>query len=384
MTTPMFDDETPGYRRIKETSLRYVRAMKLGDRPGRYRKEPGGDESFYGSYHGAHVLDLFGELHDLPPGDLDEWADYIRAGQSEYGVFAGSSERRAVRPDLDGLEPYWHITRGHLWALRVLDRPPNHSLQFVEPLLDAKALYGWVKKYDWSNSWAAGNQVLACATALMAQRDWFGADNVDSVLEHGMYPALEELFDPQTGYWGTQFGADLPNGLFGTIHITPIYFRQGWPLGGVERNVDSTLACQLPDGSFWPGGSDCPDFDGAYMMSNLAELTDYRYDDLRAAARRYLLHALLHEDPDGFGWRLHRRDSTPDQWKARPHWIWKPGHPGVVAEYRDEDPARTHIMLGSWFYPLSIALIAHMLRDTGYEGPYCLNPMSLHGGNVFS
>ena len=41
-------------------------------------------------------------------------------------------------------------------------------------------------------------------------------------------------------------------------------------------------------------------------------------------------------------------------------------------------------MLGSWFYPLSIALIAHMLRDTGYEGPYRLNPMSLHGGNVFS
>ncbi len=42
MTTPMFDYETPGYRRIKETSLRYVHGMKLGDQPGRYRKEPGG------------------------------------------------------------------------------------------------------------------------------------------------------------------------------------------------------------------------------------------------------------------------------------------------------------------------------------------------------
>ena len=72
------------------------------------------------------------------------------------------------------------------------------------------------------------------------------------------------------------------------------------------------------------------------------------------------------------------------QWKSRPHWIWKPGESRVTAEYRDEDPSRTHIMLGSWFYPQSIALVASLLRDTGYEGPYQLNPMSLHECNVNS
>jgi hypothetical protein len=55
----------------------------------------------------------------------------------------------------------------------------------------------------------------------------------------------------------------------------------------------------------------------------------------------------------------------------------------VDIELRDDDPARTHIMLGCWFYPLSIALIAHLLGDTGYEGPYRLNPMSLHQCNVW-
>jgi len=256
-------------------------------------------------------------------------------------------------------------------------------MRFLEPMLDPQTLYRWVKRYDWSNSWAAGNQVLACATALFAARDWFDVADVDSIMERGMYPALEELLDEDTGYWGTQLGADLPNGMFGTIHLTPIYFALGWPLRAVERNVDSTLACQLADGSFWPGGSDCPDYDGAYMMSNLSELTDYRREDLEASARRYLQHALMHEDPDGCGWLLHRRDSQPDEWKSRPHWIWKPGAAEVVAEYRDEDPGRKSIMLGSWFYPLSIALVAHMLRDTGYEGPYRLNPNSLHECNVF-
>lgn len=384
MTLPLFSVTTPGYERVKTTALRFVERMKLSEAPWLYRKEPDGNESFYGSYHGLHILDMFGALDTLSDRDRDEWADYICRDQSEDGLFRNGPQHAAVDSNIDSIEPHWHYTRGHLWALRILDRPPRHSLRFLEPLLDAKALYRWVKKYDWSNSWAAGNQVLACATALMAMRDWFGITEVDSILEQGMLPALEELLDESTGFWGTQFGADLPNGLFGTIHVTPIYFAQGWPVRAVERNLDSTLACQLDDGSFWPGGSDCPDFDGAYMMANLGELTDYRRDDLRQAARRYLEHALMHESADGCGWLLHRRNSGPADWKSRPHWIWKAGESRVTAEYRDEDPSRTHIMLGSWFYPLSIALVAHLLRDTGYEGPYRLNPMSLHECNLFS
>ena len=384
MTLSSLDTAIPGYDRVKASALRFVEAMKLGESPWLYRKEPGGTESFYGSYHALHILDMFGALDSLSDRDRDEWAEYICADQSDDGLFHTSSQRKATDSGIDSVEPYWHTTRGHLWALRILNRPPRHPLRFLEPLLDAGALYRWVKKYDWSNSWAAGNQVLACATALMAVRDWFDMPGVDSIMEQGMFPALEELLDESTGFWGTQFGADLPNGLFGTIHITPIYFAQGWPLRALDRNLDSTLACQLEDGSFWPGGSDCPDYDGAYMMANLGELTQYRREDLHRAARRHLKHALMHESPDGCGWLLHRRDTGPGEWKSRPHWIWKPGESTVTAEYRDEDPSRTRIMLGSWFYPLSIGLIAHLLRDTGYEGPYRLNPMSLHECNVFS
>jgi hypothetical protein len=384
MSRPLFDIPTAGYERVKASALRFVAAMKLSGSPWLFRKEPGGGESFYGSYHALHILDMFGGLDSLSERERDGWADYIGADQSEDGLFRTGPRQDRMDASVDSWEPHWHCTRGHLWALRILDRAPRYRPRFLEPLLDAESLHRWVKKYDWSNSWAAGNQMLACATALLAARDWFDVPEVDSIMEQGMLPALEELLDENTGFWGTQLGADLPNGLFGTIHITPIYFAQGWPLRAVDRNLDSTLACQLDDGSFWPGGSDCPDFDGAYMMANLGELTEYRREDLHQAARRCLEHALKHESADGCGWLLHRRDSTPDQWKSRPHWIWKPGQPTATAEYRDEDPNRTHIMLGSWFYPLSIALTAHLLRDTGFEGPYRLNPMSLHECNVFS
>lgn len=374
--------ETSGYQRIKQVSLDFVNAMKIGPKPGVYRKETGDGESFYGSYHAAHVLDLFGELDGISQMDKITWADNFLNRQTGQGYFSSNKNDYSKQVTIDEMEPYWHYTRGNIWALRLLNIKPIHEFKFMEPLLNAEGLYNWVKKYDWSNSWAAGNQVLACATVLFAMRDWYGMTEIDQIMKGGMFRALEELIDEETGFWGTQFGADLPNGLFGTIHVTPIYFAQGWPLKYVEQNIDSTLKCQLPDGSFWPGGSDCPDFDGAYMMANLAELSDYRRADLDAAARLYLDHALMHEDAKGCGWLLHRKDSKPADWQPRPHWIWKSGMNTASAELRDEDPNRTHIMLGSWFYPLSIALITKMLGDTGYEGPYNFSPESLHVCNV--
>lgn len=373
-----------GFDHIKAITLAFVNAMKVGDTPGIYRKEAGENVSLYGAYHAAHILKLFGELDRFSVDAIDTWADFFHAKQMQQGYYSNNPDHMHAVREVNDLDPVWHSTRGCLWTLRVLHRKPMRDLAFIEPLLDAKTLYEWVKHYDWANAWAAGNQILAGATALMAARDWFGASTVDQVMEEGMFPALEEVFDAQTGYWGTQFGSELASGLFGTIHITPIYFAQGWPLRAVERSIDSTLQCQLEDGSYWPGGSDCPDFDGAYMLANLAALTDYRHEDLQAAARRLLDHILMHEDPNGGGWLLHRRDSRPADWKPRPHFIWAEGETRARAELRDDDPNRTHIMLGSWFYPVSIALLAHMLGDTGYEGPYRLNRMSLHECNVFT
>jgi hypothetical protein len=74
-TDPMFSYETPGYQRVKQSALNFVRSMKVGDEPGRYRKEPGGDDSFYGSYHGLHIIDMFGELQSFSQADQDTWAE---------------------------------------------------------------------------------------------------------------------------------------------------------------------------------------------------------------------------------------------------------------------------------------------------------------------
>lgn len=379
----MTKKETQGFKRIKDVSLNYVNSMKLGNKIGHYTKEKSeATPSLYGSYHALHILDMFGELDKFSEEEKDKWAEFFLQKQCEHGYFSNNPADYSKERTLRKLDPVLHSTRGIIWALRILGRKPKRPFKFMESALDAQTLYNWVKSYDWSNSWAAGNQICAIATILFAMRDWFGVKKINSILKDGMFTALEELLDDKTGYWGTQFGSDFLNGQFGTIHIVPIYFALDWPLRAVEQNIDSTLACQRADGSFWPGGSDCPDFDGAYMLMNLAELSDYRKEDIKQAAKKYLNHALMHEDVSGTGWLLHRRDSSHSDWKPRPHFIWVDEENTAREELRDEDPERTHIMLGSWFYPLSIALVSHILGDTGYEGPYRLNPYSLHECNV--
>lgn len=376
-------NESEGYKRVKQQAMSFVHAMKLDSAVGIYKKEACETKpSAYGCYHAAHIMSLFGELQKLPEAALDEWARQVMSYQCDMGYFSNRPDDKKRVRTIEDLEPIWHFTRGMFWTLRVLKRRPEKEPAFLEPLLNKEALYRYVKHYDWGNSWAAGNQICALTTALLCLRDWYGVPYVDELMEDAMYPALEELLDPKTGYWGCQLGSDLLNGQFGTIHVLPTYFAQGWEYRYLQQSVDSTLASQNTDGSFWPCGSDCPDFDGAYMLYNLSLLTDYRKEDIRAAARRYLEHAQMHMSQDGVGFTIHRRDSRPDQWKSRPHFIWKEGEEKASEEYRDENPSRSKIMLGSWFYPLSIALVTGILDNSGFEGPYHLEPMSLHECNA--
>lgn len=375
--------ETKGYDLIKRNAISLVESLEIANKPGLYKKDPTEDNpSLYGTYHAVHILDMFGRLDHHNEKQIDNLAAIINDAQCDQGYFTNRKGEGHKTRSLSELDPVWHFTRGMIWTLRVLGRKPKYDLSFLEPLLSKKAMYDYVKNYDWSNSWAAGNQICALSTAMFALRDWYGVPFVDDVLEHGMYPALEELFDPKTGYWGTQLGADKYNGMFGTIHVVPTYYAQKWPMRSLEACIDTTLSCQYPDGSFWPCGSDCPDFDGAYMLYNLTNSTSYKKEEITKAANLYLSHALMHLSEDGVGYTIHRKDSKPEQWVSRPHFIWEEGKAGATEEYRDEDPSRKKIMLGSWFYPLSIALASRMGTNKEYDGPYKLTPTSLHECNV--
>ena len=378
------EHESAGYELLKSQAMAYLDLVKVGDKPGDYKKEEcDTGASTYGAYHTTQILHLFGELQKMPKEDLRAWADKVNGWQvGKNGFFSNKPEDVNKTRTLREMDSVWHFTRGMIWTLRTLGMKPARSLEFVEPFLNKKVLYDTIKSYNWGNPWSSGNQVCGIATALMAVRDWENVPYVDELMEDAMFPAFEELLDKKTGYWGTQHGADLYNGAFGTVHVLPMYFAQGWEFTGAKENIDTTLSIQYPDGSYWPGGSDCPDFDGAYMLHNMFELSDYRADEVKEAARKYIEHAKMHISDDGVGFLLHRKDTDPSQWTSRPHYIWKDGDTDATEEFRDVDITREKLLLGSWFYPQSIALCTSIVEDSGFEGPYKLKRLSLHHCNV--
>ena len=71
------------------------------------------------------------------------------------------------------------------------------------------------------------------------------------------------------------------------------------------------------------------------MLYNLFQLTDYRKEDMIEAGRKYIHHAEQHFPNDNVGFLIHDKNTTPDMWQSRPHFIWKDGHEGAIEELRD-------------------------------------------------
>ena len=125
----MAKQATAGYDRIKQVALRYVEQMKIGDVPGRYKKEAmETGPSLYGSYHAAHILDLFGELEKLPDKDLDIWAQFFLEKQTAQGYFSNKAadknrERLLREMDQFGIPLAGSSGRYESWV----ESPPRSS-----------------------------------------------------------------------------------------------------------------------------------------------------------------------------------------------------------------------------------------------------------------
>lgn len=92
-------NESEGYKKVRQQALAFVDAMKYGDQPGVYKKEACETKpSAYGCYHAAHIMALFGELHKLPDDVLDQWAGQVMQYQCDTGYFSNKpGDRTRVR-----------------------------------------------------------------------------------------------------------------------------------------------------------------------------------------------------------------------------------------------------------------------------------------------
>jgi len=295
--------------------------------------------------------------------------DRIAAAQRDDGLW---HDPVLLPSDLQGKHTFEHITlQTSYFALNALDalgRRPMHPLRFLGRFMNAAASIDWLRAWDFSQFWYASNEIMWLLSFLEYESGQ-GNSQADVVIE-ALLDKLDEMQDPRTGFWGTDCGATLFNGMAGAFHVYYFYFSRARRVNHVARIIDSTLSLQHADGLFSEsgGGGACHDLDAIDILVKFSTVTDYRADDVSGALRRAYRALWKAQNADGgfceCVWRPYR------SWKRRIGEVF--GLDKLLNRPIQEQPGRFRYggwtkmecrtnesnVWGMWFRPLALALIS--------------------------
>lgn len=335
-------------------------------------------EGFLFTPGGSRTLmtDCFGVLAAEMCGDLEtdrEWwsrlgAD-IAARQGEDGHWA---EPALKRSDLHGEHNMEYLRWQHSYfalnAMDALGMAPRRPLAFLAPFHDPAAAVEWLRARNFQNFWYGSNEIM-WLMAFLAWEQRAGAAWAAPVMD-ALLDELDALQDARTGYWGTDKGASLLNGMAGAFHVYYFYFWRGRPVRHARTILDSTLSLQHADGLFNPdgGGGACHDLDAVDILVKFSLIEpDHRPADVAralAAARKGLLST---RNADG--------GFCEQRWQPKRSWKRRAGealgldrllgrrNPVQEPPYRYSGwrlmtcPMTTSNVWAAWFRPLALALI---------------------------
>jgi hypothetical protein len=239
----------------------------------------------------------------------------------------------------------WQQTYFALHALDALGAEPRHPLAFVEPFRDPAALDTWLRMLAFDDFWFSSNYVMFLLFFLIREH------GKSSPAAHRVLDALDARQDPQTGFWGTQQGASLFNGMAGAYHVYGFYRFLGRPLAHQDAALRSTLSLQKASGLFGEReGGACEDLDAIDILVKLRPESAAREREVRGALERSLegLRACRRAD-GGYSWSSAQRG-------AAPRTVRYSGLDTLTVRSDQSD------LWSAWFRPLALALARSRLE----------------------
>jgi len=251
-----------------------------------YRFAAGCPKTLLATAFGVLTHEFFGTLAALPEARRQELARTIKAHQGPTGLFRDPLHGDDAIFRLRKFTPLyieWQETYFALQALDALGEKPDQPFRFVEPFRDPRTLEAWVRTLGFDDFWFSSNYLMFLLSFFLWE------EGKTSPSAHRLLDLLDARQDPATGYWGTQQGASLFNGMAGAYHLYGFYLYLDRPIHHAPAALDSTLKLQEPSG-LWgdPGGGPCEDLDAVDILAKLEPGSSDQDRRVRASLERAL------------------------------------------------------------------------------------------------
>ena len=388
-------NEKIDYKLLRKNVLNWIESMRSeDDSRGMYRFSHQSPPGLYPSLFAILARELFDDLaNNMTLQEKQEYINYIKSYQdAQTGIFHDSSHiitGKSGGHDLDYVT--WQTTYFSMHALDALNAYPKYEFHFLEQFLSDAYLIQWLESLDLKHSWRQSNIIMFLLSFYFFYYRKTGEKVYRNLIDISL-DWLDKKQDPHTGFWGTDVGASLMNGMAGAYHFYIFYYAAKRDIHYKERIIDSVLSLQNRKGLFAYSGGSCVDFDPVDILVNVSKLSDYRALDVRKALTQAFIAILKQQNPDGGFPEKHMMRFNFLDWFDVP-WMFIQKHrdigtlifnlksivkfdiiPNRKARYSGilqyECPARCSDMWSAWFRPLAIASIVKRYPDQFSKPPY--------------
>lgn len=247
----------------------------------------------------------------------------------------------------------------------MLGEKPQYPFTFLNELKEVTLLESWLKKQNFSNFWYTSNKIMFLLYFLTYEQAKLDCNNCTYITY--LLNQLDLLQDSTTGFWGTQNGASLLNGMFGAAHIYLYYNYYNKEIKYKKIILENVLKLKNSYGLFGSKlGGACEDYNGVEIVSTL--LKNYEENFRTIADDFYRTHNIISKSQNkdgGFSYSINNRnifEIVKDELQSR----------NYVYYYSDWNKMKSNIfksdLWGTYFRVLTIAKIEKMLEiNTGNE-----------------
>ena len=288
---------------MKESVLAWLESLRVKDTNyGVYKFCENGNSTLMSSCFAAFIRELLNDLSSLSEKEREDWIQYIKNTQDiNTGLFMDPFFNEH---DFTGKHSKEYVLRQNtmfrLSALNALGAEPDYDLKILDFYQDASNIVGWLKKLNWSQPWLISNEIMFIMYFLFDDYERNQSEKSRMALNK-IFDCLDRTQDPDTGFWGTNKGANIFNGMAGAFHFYLFYFYDLRDIKYKEKIIDATLALQNTDGLFNPagGGGHCDDLDAIDILVKFSMISSYREADIKKALIRAFDGIIKNQNPDG-------------------------------------------------------------------------------------